>query len=68
MQFTPLKIAVAAVWMVAVAVSGLLLPVTTPTGWFTLFGFGVVPSVVLLRAWREPAQSISESIQAAIRK
>ena len=68
MQFTPLKIVVAVAWLLAVAALGILMPVTTVTGWITMVVFGLMPSVFMLRAWRRPAQTLSESIRAEIRK
>jgi hypothetical protein len=68
MQFTPFKAVLAVVWLVAVGALGAVMPVTTITGWLTIVGFGLMPAVLMLRAWRQPSQTISESIQAEIRK
>ena len=64
MQFTQLKVLVFVAWLLAVGVLAVFSPVTTPTGWFTIVGFGLLPSVFMLRAWREPRLSLSQSIQA----
>ncbi len=68
MQFTPLKMAIAVAWLLAVGALGVFLPVNTATEWISVIGFGFMPFVFMLRAWRRPTQSISQSIQAAIRK
>jgi len=68
MQFTPIKIAIFTCWLVAVGAIAVLLPVTTRTGWLTIIGFGLMPSIFMLRAWRRPTPTISESIQAEFRK
>jgi len=68
MDFTPLKTALAALWLVAVGALGVLLPVNTITGWIAVVGFGLVPSVFILRAGRQPEQTMSESIRAVTRK
>jgi hypothetical protein len=68
MQFTPLKMAVAAAWLIVVFAIAFLTPVVTITGWITTFGLGILPFVFLLRAWRRPTQTLSESIQAEIRR
>lgn len=68
MQFTPFKAVLAVVWLLAVGALGVVIPVTTITGWLTIVGFGLMPAVLMLRAWRQPPQTISESIQAEIRK
>ena len=68
MQFTPLKLTIAMAWLVAIVALGLFTPVTSFSGWSTLAAFGLMPAVFMLRAWRQPAQTISESIQATIRK
>jgi len=55
-------------WLVAVGGLGLLLPVTTSTGWLTMVGFGLVPCVLMLRAWRRPTPTMSERIHTATRQ
>jgi len=68
MQFTTLKIAIAGLWLAAVGAVGMTLPVSTVGGWLALVAFGLMPFVFMLRAWRRPTQTISESIQAEFRK
>jgi hypothetical protein len=68
MQFTPIKAAIAVAWLIGIGVVGALLPVTSVVGWATIVGFGLMPCILLLRAWRQPQQTISESIQAETRR
>ena len=66
-QLTPLKSAVAVLWLIAVGLLGILAPVTTTTGWLMVAGFGLMPAIFMFRAWRQPAPTMSESIQAQLR-
>jgi hypothetical protein len=66
MQFTPLKMAVAAAWLLVVFAVAFLTSVGTITGWITTIGLGILPFVFLRRAWPRPTQTLSESIQAEL--
>jgi len=68
MQLTPLKVVIAIAWLIAVGALGMYLPATTITGWVAVLGFGLMPAVFMLRAWRQPSETISESIQAETRR
>jgi hypothetical protein len=68
MQVTPLKAIVAALWLLAVAALGAFLPVTSIKGWLPIVGFGLMPGIFMLRAWRQPSQTMSESIREHTRK
>jgi hypothetical protein len=68
MEFTPVKTALSALWLLAIGAIGVLLPVNTTTGWIAVVGFGLVPAVFILRAGRQPEQTMSESIRAVTRK
>lgn len=46
---------------------GLLAPVTTASGWFMLAAVATAPPMVFMHYWKRPAQTMSESIQEAIR-
>jgi hypothetical protein len=59
--------AIAALSMITAGAFGLLAPVTTPSGWFVLATAATVPPLVFMHYWKRPAQTISESIQAAIK-
>jgi hypothetical protein len=68
MQITLIKAVLAALWLLTVIALGAFMPVTTITGWVTILGFGLVPAVLMLRAWRQPQQTISDIIHAEIDK
>lgn len=68
MQLTPLKTVIAAVWLLAIATLAVFLPTTTISGWAAVLGLGLLPLVLMLRAWNQPTQTMSEVIQEARRK
>ena len=68
LQITPLKATIAGLWLVAVVVLGTFMPVDTTASWITIAAFGLMPAIFMLRAWRQPSQTISESIQEEFRK
>ena len=59
--------AAALTWSLAVAAAGSLAHVNSFTGWAMLALLAVGPSVLLLRLNEGPAQTMSESIQEALR-
>lgn len=67
MQFTPLKALIAILWLLAVVVLGFFVPVTTIKGWLLVGSCGLLPMLFMLRAWRKPAPTMSENIQAQLR-
>jgi hypothetical protein len=67
MKLEYMKTMIAGGWVLgacAVAVAG---HVTSIGGWTTLLGLGVVPPLVVLWTWNNPAQTMSESISEARR-
>jgi Cu/Ag efflux pump CusA len=67
MQDKHMKTAVIGTWVLACGVIGLLLSVSSATGWILLIGSTVVPPLVLLQMWRPPAQTMSESIRDVLK-
>ena len=57
----------AAGWVLAWAGGVLLVHPGSTRGWIVLIGAGVIPPCMLLRMWRRPAQTMSESIREAIK-
>lgn len=49
------------------AAAGVLAGVDTIVGWSILAALAVIPPFIVMRLWRAPEQSISESIQEALR-
>jgi hypothetical protein len=67
MTHTSIKFAVAVGWLLAIGAAGVLADVTSPSGWILIALGAVGPPVAMLRYWRDPDQTMSESIQKAIR-
>ena len=57
----------AAGWVVAWTGLVLLIHVGSTMGGILLVGAGIVPPSILLRMWRRPAPSMSESIREALK-
>jgi hypothetical protein len=67
MTQTYVNASIAALSIIAAGAFGLLAPATTPSGWFILAAVATVPPLVFMHYGRRPAQTMSESIQQAIR-
>ena len=55
-------------WLLGLGAIGLSVNLTSVAGWSLLVGLGLLPPVIMLRMWKQPEQTISESIREAIRK
>ena len=55
-------------WLLGLGAIGLSVNLTSAAGWSPLVGLGLLPPVIMLRMWKQPEQTISESIREAIRK
>jgi hypothetical protein len=67
MQLKYMKATIALFWILAVCGAGFLADLTSPSAWTFLVGFALLPPLVMMRYWKDPAQSMSESIQKALR-
>ena len=67
MQLKHRKTAYAAVWVLAMCVAGVVANVTSPFSWTVLACLALLPPMVVLRLWKDPVPSMSESIQKALR-
>ena len=67
MTTTYVNATIAALSVIAAVAFGLLAPVATPSGWFMLAAVATAPPLVFMHYWKRPAQTLSESIQAAVR-
>jgi hypothetical protein len=67
MQLVSIKFGIATLWVSAVSIAGVAADVHSFAGWAVLSALAVLPPLVMLRRWSEPQQSISESIQEALR-
>jgi hypothetical protein len=67
MQVEHVKAAVVGAWVLAWGVMALSIELSSPSGWILLIGSGVLPPLMLLRLWRPPAQTTSESIRDVLK-
>lgn len=67
MSLPYLKATCAAAWVSTMGAAGLLGVIPLPAGWIALAAFAILPPLVMLRYWQDPPQTISQSIQEAIR-
>jgi hypothetical protein len=63
MGLRQIKLTVAAAWVLAVSLTGLVAGVTSPGGLAALAALGLLPPLALLLLWNHPSQTMSESIQ-----
>jgi hypothetical protein len=54
-----------AAWMLVMLAVGRWADVATPTGWTLLATGGIVPAILLLKFWKGPTPSLSQSIHKA---
>jgi hypothetical protein len=62
-----MKRAVLGVWALAWSVVALSINAISARGWIFLACAAVVPPLLLLRLWRPPAQTMSESIRDVLK-
>jgi hypothetical protein len=67
MHIDHVKAAMIGAWILAIGVLGYVLGTTSLAGWTVLAVVSVIPPVVVMRLWRAPSQSMSESIREVIR-
>lgn len=67
MNRTSIKVVIAMLWVVAVTIAGIVENVNSLVLWTVLVAVALLPLVVIMRWWSKPRQSMSESIQEALR-
>jgi hypothetical protein len=67
MQLDSIKALIVGGWVLGLGAIALSVNLTSVTGWSVLVGLGLLPPVIMLRMWRQPEQTTSESIREAIR-
>ena len=67
MNITTQKAALITLWFSALVVAGVILPVTTATGWTMVLAFGALPVMFFLLASRDPRKSMAQRIAAQTR-
>lgn len=67
MQLEYTKVPLAEAWVVAVCLVGLAAGLTSVFAWIVLAAVAVVPSVLMLKLRTDPPQTMSQTIQEALR-
>ena len=67
MQLVSIKAIFAVLWVSAVCIAGIAGNVNSLSSWIILAGVAVLPSLVTMRRWNDPRQTMSQSIQEALR-
>jgi hypothetical protein len=67
MEYEPTKRVLAAAWIVATGVAGFVANLTSLTAWVVLAAVGLGPPLIMLLLWKNPPQTITESIREARR-
>ena len=67
MQLVLVKTIIAVLWISAVSIGGIAGKVNSFSSWTVLAAVAVLPPLVMMRWWNHPRQTMSESIQEALR-
>jgi Flp pilus assembly protein TadB len=67
MNRVSIKAVIAMLWVVAVTIAGIVGNVNSLLLWTVLATVALLPPVLIVRRWSEPRQSMSQSIQEALR-
>jgi hypothetical protein len=67
MPFNNLKIVVAVAYVIAVGVVGAIAGIASNVAWVMLAVLALVPAGAIIAFWKEPSQTLSESIAQARR-
>ena len=67
MQLVSIKAVIGMLWVSTVSVVGIAGNLNSVTSWIVLAVVAVVPPLVVLWRWNDPRQTMSESIQEALR-
>lgn len=67
MQTDQVKAAVIGTWIAVVGLLGYLSGVTSAAGWTVLTAVAATPPIIMMRLWRAPTQTVSESIRDVLR-
>ena len=67
MKLEHVKTAIVGGWVLALGAAAPSFGVSSATSWMLLVGLGLVPPIMLFRMWRQPAQTMSESIHEVVK-
>jgi hypothetical protein len=62
-----MKTAIIGAWLLGLGAIGVSVDVNSFSGRLLMVGLGVLPPMVLLRIWQQPAPTMSESIREVLR-
>lgn len=65
MKLVSIKTSLSLAWLVAVGLAGIAVDLDSPVKWVLLFGVALVPSIVMMSWWKDPAPATSEAIHEA---
>lgn len=68
MTLQQIKVLSVVAWVLAIGAVALLAGATSTSSWLALAALAIVPPLVALRFWKRPDQTMSQSIQEALRK
>lgn len=67
MQVISIKATIAVLWIFAVCTAGIAGNLSSLSSWIVLAGVAVLPTLVMMRWWSAPHQTMSQTIQKALR-
>jgi hypothetical protein len=67
MQLVSIRRVIAVLWVSATFIMGIVGNFESFSSWAVLTGIAVVPPLVMMRWWNDPRQTMSQSIQEALR-
>lgn len=67
MKLESIKALIVGGWVLGLGAIALSVNLTSVAGWSVLVGLGLLPPLIMLRMWKQPEQTTSESIREAIR-
>ena len=68
MTLPQIKVLAVTAWVLAIGAVALLVGVTSTSAWLATGALAIVPPLVAMRFWKRPDQTMSQSIQEALRK
>ena len=67
MKLVSIKTSLSLAWLVAVGLAGIAVGLQSPANWALLLGVALVPSILMMWWWKDPAPTMSEAIHEARR-
>jgi hypothetical protein len=67
MALKHIKLTIAVLWLIAIALVSILGRVSSPSGWLLLAVTAVLPPLAMMRYWHDPDQTMSERIHQAMK-